>query len=127
TPRAHLEPPSLLPPHAWNLIRATCTTSTSALPRPPSSSLAAARRRKRSPPTLGAARAPLPRGALGSGGSRLFSTRLQPISPRRSGEFSTQLGSNCADAIRAEQMSTIVTLRVAALIGNSRREGWARG
>jgi hypothetical protein len=34
-----------------------------------------------------------------------------------------QLGSNCAHAIRAEQMNMIVTLSVAALNANSRLKG----
>src|SRR5438034_259308 len=34
-------------------------------------------------------------------GSNLFSMMLQPSSPRRSGEFSTQVDASCADTIFA--------------------------
>jgi hypothetical protein len=46
-------------------------------------------------------------------GNGLFSTRLQPISPRRCGEFSMHAGSNCADAVLVMKTSSTTMVRAA--------------
>src|SRR6267378_1244262 len=63
-------------------------------------------------PTAARARSPVSKrsmcqnsGSLRLPASGLFSMMLQPISPRRSGEFSTHKGSSCADTL------LVVTIR----------------
>src|SRR6266436_3725560 len=63
-------------------------------------------------PTAARARSPVSKrsmcqnsGSLRLPASGLFSMMLQPISPRRSGEFSTHQGSSCADTL------LVVTIR----------------
>jgi hypothetical protein len=46
-------------------------------------------------------------GSRRSSGSGLISTMLQPISPFRSGEFSTHKSSSCADVVDAAVKTTI--------------------
>ena len=48
-------------------------------------------------------------GSLRPSGSNLFSMMLQPSSPRRSGEFSTQVGISCAVAIFAVSAESAIT------------------
>ena len=51
---------------------------------------------------------------------RLVLTRLQPIPPRRSGEFSTHAGSNCAHAACVNSRRTNTTIGLAILTRHSK-------